>query len=69
MISHITIDQRDAAYDPRAQQAALSVTVHHRDGDTEPSVLVMDPGQVELYAIQLEQAMAKRKAAQEAVSL
>lgn len=66
MISHITIDQRDIAYDSRAQQAALSVTVHHRDGATEPSLLVMDPGQVELYAIQLGQAIAKRKSAQEA---
>ncbi|MEU3986778.1 hypothetical protein AB0F24_00110 [Streptomyces platensis] len=66
MISHITIDQRDIAYDTRAQQAALSVTVHHRDGATEPSLLVMDPGQVELYAIQLAQAIARRKAAQEA---
>ncbi|GAA5613991.1 hypothetical protein [Streptomyces platensis] len=65
MISHVTINQRDIAYDARAQQAALSVTVHHRDGGTEPSLLVMDPGQVELYAIQLDQAIAKRKSAQE----
>ncbi|MFI2257469.1 hypothetical protein OHU45_15245 [Streptomyces tubercidicus] len=68
MISHITIDQRDIAYDSRAQQAALSVTVHHRDGATEPSLLVMDPGQVELYAIQLDQAIARRKTAQEDAS-
>ncbi|MFE6741603.1 hypothetical protein [Streptomyces tubercidicus] len=68
MISHITIDQRDIVYDSRAQQAALSVTVHHRDGATEPSLLVMDPGQVELYAIQLDQAIARRKTAQEGVS-
>lgn len=66
MGSHITIDQRDISYDARAQQAALPVTIHHRDGGTEPSVLVMTPGQVELYAIQLERAMAMRKAAQEA---
>lgn len=65
MISHITLDQRDITYDPRAQQAALPVTIHHREGATEPSVLVMDPGQVELYAIQLERAIAKRQAAQE----
>ncbi|MFI9076277.1 hypothetical protein ACIGW8_07200 [Streptomyces sioyaensis] len=65
MTSHITIDQRDIAYDSRAQQAALPVTIHHRDGTTEPSVLVMDPGQVELYAIQLERAIAQRKAAQD----
>ncbi|GAA2613670.1 hypothetical protein [Streptomyces tubercidicus] len=68
MISHITINQRDIVYDSRAQQAALSVTVHHRDGATEPSLLVMDPGQVELYAIQLDQAIARRKTAQEGVS-
>lgn len=68
VISHITINQRDIVYDSRAQQAALSVTVHHRDGATEPSLLVMDPGQVELYAIQLDQAIARRKTAQEGVS-
>lgn len=68
MISYITIDQRDITYDSRAQQSALSVTIHHRDGVTEPSVLVMDPGQVELYAIQLEQAIALRKVAQEAAT-
>ncbi|MFE5736658.1 hypothetical protein [Streptomyces celluloflavus] len=65
MISHITIDRRDVTYDPRAQQAALPVTVHHRDGATESTILVMDPGQVELYAIQLERAIDLRKAAQE----
>ncbi|MFF4604502.1 hypothetical protein ACFY12_17465 [Streptomyces sp. NPDC001339] len=67
MISHVTIDQRDIAYDPRAQQAALPVTIHDRDGATRPSVLVMDPGQMELYAIQLEQAIAKRQASRESV--
>lgn len=65
MISQVTIDKRDLAYDPRAQQAAVPVTIHHPDGVTEPSVLVMNPGQMELYAIQLEQAIAKRKASQE----
>ncbi|MFE7665862.1 hypothetical protein [Streptomyces celluloflavus] len=67
MISHITIDRRDVTYDPRAQQAALPVTVHHRDGATESAILVMEPGQVELYAIQLERAIGLRKAAQERV--
>ncbi|MFC9884510.1 hypothetical protein ACFVJW_33625 [Streptomyces libani] len=66
MSSHVTIDQRDLSYDARAQQAALPVTIHYRDGGTEPSVLVMTPGQVELYAIQLERAIALRKTAQEA---
>lgn len=66
MISHITPDQRDITYDHRAEQAGLPVTVHYRDGRTEPTILVMVPGQVEVYAIQLEQAIAKRKAAREA---
>ncbi|MFF8310880.1 hypothetical protein [Streptomyces lydicus] len=64
MVSHVTIDQRDVRYDPRAQQAALSVTLHYRDGATEPSVLVMNPGQIELYAIQLERAISQRESAQ-----
>ncbi|MFG3117415.1 hypothetical protein ACGF4C_23810 [Streptomyces sp. NPDC048197] len=67
MISHITPDRRDIVYDDRAHQAGLPVTVHHRHGVAEPAVLVMDPGQMELYAVQLEQAIAKRKAAQERV--
>ncbi|AGP55046.1 hypothetical protein [Streptomyces rapamycinicus] len=53
MISHITVDRRDATYDHHAEQAVLPVTVHHRDGRTEPTRLVMDPGQVELYFLQL----------------
>ncbi|MEU5607971.1 hypothetical protein AB0H03_04305 [Streptomyces sparsogenes] len=60
MISHITIDKKDATYDHRAGQAALSVTVHHRDGRTEQSRLVMDPGQVELFTIQLGQLIETR---------
>ncbi|WP_301184666.1 hypothetical protein [Streptomyces niphimycinicus] len=37
MISHITIDRHDAVYDHHAEQAVLPVTVHHRDGHTEPT--------------------------------
>ncbi|WPB89844.1 hypothetical protein [Streptomyces malaysiensis] len=40
MISHITIDRHDARYDHHAGQAVLPVTVHHRDGHTEPTRLV-----------------------------
>ncbi|WP_051799182.1 hypothetical protein [Streptomyces sp. NRRL S-337] len=67
MISHITPDRRDVVYDSRAHQAGLPVTVHHHHGVAEPAILVMDPGQMELYALQLERAIAKRKAALESV--
>ncbi|MBL1095372.1 hypothetical protein [Streptomyces coffeae] len=65
MISHVTLDQKDVSYDHRVGHAAFAVTVHHRDGTTEPSLLTVDPGQVELYALQLERAIAARKAAVE----
>ncbi|MEU1945714.1 hypothetical protein ABZ554_25620 [Streptomyces sp. NPDC020125] len=60
MIAHITIDRRDATYDHHAEQAVLPVTIHHHDGRTEPSRLVMDPGQVEVYRIQLGQLIRAR---------
>ncbi|MEU5271494.1 hypothetical protein [Streptomyces hygroscopicus] len=63
MISHITIDRRDATYDHHAEQAVLPVTVHHRDGRTERTRLVMAPGQVELYHLQLGRMISERTAA------
>ncbi|MFF9482594.1 hypothetical protein [Streptomyces sp. NPDC014733] len=65
MISHITLDRKDVSYDHREGRATFAVTVHHRDGHTEPSVLKLEPGQVEVYALQLEMAIDKRKAAKE----
>ncbi|WP_413798896.1 hypothetical protein [Streptomyces iranensis] len=60
MISHITIDRRDATYDHHAEQAVLPVTVHYGDGRTKRTRLVMDPGQVELYHLQLGQLIDTR---------
>lgn len=60
MITHITIDRHDARYDHQAEQAVLPVTAH-RDGRTEPTRLVIQPGQVELYMIQLEQIIYARR--------
>ena len=60
MISHITIDRRDATYDHHAEQAVLPVTGHHRDGRTERTRLVMDPGQVEAYRLQLGRIIRTR---------
>ncbi len=65
MISHITLDRKDVSYDHREGRATFAVTVHHRDGRTESSVLKLEPGQVEVYALQLEKAIDKRKAAKE----
>ncbi|MFF5586305.1 hypothetical protein [Streptomyces hygroscopicus] len=60
MISHVTIDRRDATYDHHAERAVLPVTVHYRDGRTERTRLVMDPGQVELYRLQLGRMIRTR---------
>ncbi|MFJ2892479.1 hypothetical protein ACIO53_41275 [Streptomyces sp. NPDC087305] len=59
-VTHVSPQQRDAVYDARAQQAALPVTVHHEDGGTTESVLVLTPAQVELYHLQLGQLIERR---------
>ncbi|MDI6413103.1 hypothetical protein QLX52_30300 [Streptomyces albus] len=65
-VTHATPLKQDATYDHRAQQAVLAIEVHHTDGRTVHSVLVLTPNQVELYAIQLEQIIAKREQARQA---
>ncbi|WP_062008657.1 hypothetical protein [Streptomyces hygroscopicus] len=62
-VTHATPLKRDATYDHRAQQASLGIEVHHTDGRTAQSVLVLTPDQVELYAIQFEQLIAEREQA------
>ncbi|MEU9332961.1 hypothetical protein AB0D49_07290 [Streptomyces sp. NPDC048290] len=64
-VTHITPMRRDALYDHRAQQAALAVTVHHEDGGTSETVLVLTPAQVELYSIQFARLIAARETARE----
>ncbi|MFD9816979.1 hypothetical protein [Streptomyces sp. NPDC059080] len=65
-VTHATPLKRDATYDHRAQQAALDIEIHHTDGRTTTSVLILTPDQVELYAIQFEQLIAKRERARQA---
>ncbi|MCP3821505.1 hypothetical protein NLX86_26455 [Streptomyces sp. A3M-1-3] len=65
MISHATPRQRDVPYDHRAQQAALPVQLHHRDGTTEDTILVLTPSEVELFHLQLERAIDLREKAME----
>ncbi|GAA3237394.1 hypothetical protein [Streptomyces lavendulae] len=58
--THVTPTQSDALYDHRAQQTALMVILHREDGGTEQSVLILTPGQVELYRAQLDLIIEQR---------
>ncbi|MDT0549082.1 MULTISPECIES: hypothetical protein [Streptomyces] len=62
-VTYATPLKRDAMYDHRAQQAGLGIELHHTDGRSTESVLVFTPDQVELYAIQFAQLIAKREQA------
>ncbi|MEU5267285.1 hypothetical protein [Streptomyces hygroscopicus] len=64
-ITHVTPQRRDVVYDARAQQAALPVAVHHEDGGTSESLLILTPAHVELYHLQLEQLIERREKARE----
>lgn len=64
-VTHVTPQRRDVVYDARTQQAALPVSIHHEDGGTSESVLILTPGQVELYQLQLDRLIRLRKSAQE----
>ncbi|MBT2397225.1 hypothetical protein [Streptomyces sp. ISL-100] len=60
-ITHVSPSKRDVIYDHRAQQAALPVTVHHEDGGTSESLLILTPAQVQLYLFQFEQLIERRE--------
>jgi hypothetical protein len=62
-VTHATPLKRDAAYDHRAQQAALPVTVHYEDGGTCETMLVLTPSQVELHYAQLGRLIGARETA------
>ncbi|MBB4784420.1 hypothetical protein [Streptomyces rapamycinicus] len=64
-VTHVSPLKRDVIYDHRAQQAALPVMVHHEDGGMSESVLILTPGQVELYRFQLDHIIKKRHQAGE----
>lgn len=67
-VTHITLLKRDVIYDHRAQQGALPVEVHHEDGGTAESLLVLTPDQVELYHCQTERLISRRAKACEDAS-
>ncbi|GHF32637.1 hypothetical protein GCM10010359_39170 [Streptomyces morookaense] len=62
MISHATPVKRDMTYDRRAQQTAVPIDIHHRDGTAERTLLILTPDEMESLAIRLEQAIDKRHA-------
>lgn len=59
-VTHVTPQTRDLSYNPASDQAALSVYLHLPDGRIEPSLLVLEPGQMEMYRNQLTQALSCR---------
>ncbi|MEC4015075.1 hypothetical protein [Streptomyces sp. H27-D2] len=60
-VTHVSILRADLAYDHRAEQAALAVRLHLRSGGTQDTVLVMEPGQMEIYSMQLARAIDRRE--------
>ncbi|MEU1023027.1 hypothetical protein ABZ366_13235 [Streptomyces sp. NPDC005904] len=59
-ITHVSPQRRDVAYDRQVQRASLPITVHHEDGGTSESVLILDPAQVERLHLQFAQLLARR---------
>lgn len=63
-VTHATPARRDVVYDHRAQQGAMPVVVHYEDGGTSEAVLVLTPGELELYAYQVGRIIELREKAQ-----
>lgn len=61
LITHVTPLRSDTVYDPRAQQASLPVAIHHEDGGTSKSLLILTSEQVELYRKQFDQLIESRR--------
>ncbi|MBT2458270.1 hypothetical protein J7E98_26925 [Streptomyces sp. ISL-86] len=62
-MSHIAPAHRDVRYDGRTGHAQLPVEVCLRDGTKVAATLNMDPGQVQLLAIQLVRGISLREQA------
>lgn len=64
-VTHVTPAKRDVVYDRRAQQGAVPVLVHYEDGGTSEALLVLTPGELELYAYQVGRIIELREKARE----
>jgi hypothetical protein len=58
-VTHATPQPGHLVYDPRAQHAALPLTVHHEDGGTSDSMLILTMPQVKRYHHELEQLIKR----------
>ncbi|MDF3291915.1 hypothetical protein [Streptomyces silvisoli] len=65
-VTHVTPKKRDFGYNHATEHAALAVDLHFADGHTEPSVLILRPGQTELLWIQIDAAIKARARALQA---
>ncbi|MQY14242.1 hypothetical protein SRB5_44040 [Streptomyces sp. RB5] len=61
-VSHVVPMRRDAEYDPRADQAALSAVVHFEDGSSSETVVILTAVQLEHWYAQIGRLLASRDA-------
>ncbi|MFH8475700.1 hypothetical protein [Streptomyces sp. NPDC018000] len=60
-VTHATLLPRDAVYDQRASQGSLAIRVHHEDGSSSESVLILTSADMERLNAQTERILAKRE--------
>ncbi|MFE6401788.1 hypothetical protein [Streptomyces alboflavus] len=65
MVTHATPKRRDIRYEPANQRTTVPITVHQLDGTAVDTLLVLTPDELQMYAIQLEQAIEQRRKTQE----
>jgi hypothetical protein len=66
MVTHVTSQQQDTAYNPSTREAALPVEVHFADGRTEPSLLLLTPTEAEMHWAQVDAVVKERRAVEKA---
>lgn len=60
-VTHATLTTRDAVYDHRAHQGSLAIRVHHDDGSSSDSALILTPADMERLSSQTERILAERE--------
>ncbi|MEV0845398.1 hypothetical protein AB0J21_05820 [Streptomyces sp. NPDC049954] len=60
-VTHVTPHRWEALPDWHERQTALPVTVHHEDGGTSESLLLLTPSQVKLCQLRLGQPSRRRE--------
>ncbi|MDT3396656.1 hypothetical protein RKE29_08380 [Streptomyces sp. B1866] len=62
-VTHATLVTRDAVYDRRARQGSLAILVHHEDGGSTESTLVLTPPDMERLHAQAARILVERERA------